>query len=224
MKILKQILVGALAVVVAVACDQGIDPITKVEPGEDTAAPSVTLNNPTEDVIIPFTDEETDLDIQFQVTDDIEITSVAVSVDGSEVATYDEFKDYRRFIDSYVSENMPLGEHTVAVKATDGSGKETTKEFTFEVSNKYVAKYDGEVFYMPFEAEVYLDLLSEKSATVVGEPTFAAGKVGQAYKGAQGAYLTFPTEGLLGSEFSAVFWYNLNAAPDRAGILVIGQA
>ena len=43
-----------------------------------------------------------------------------------------------------------------------------------------------------------------------------------AYQGSTDSYLTFPTDGLLNEEFSAVFRYKVNAAPDRAGVLVIG--
>ena len=45
---------------------------------------------------------------------------------------------------------------------------------------------------------------------------------GDAYLGAADSYLTFPTAGLLGDEFSASFWLQTNADPTRAGILVIG--
>ena len=81
---------------------------------------------------------------------------------------------------------------------------------------------DGETFYMSFEGD-YTEINSGSSATVVGSPTTTSGGVsGQAYQGAEDAYLTFPTDGLLGEEFSAAFWMNINATPDRAGILVIG--
>jgi hypothetical protein len=84
----------------------------------------------------------------------------------------------------------------------------------------YGPKYAGETFYMPFEGS-NKDLVSGTDATVVGTPTFAGqAKLGQdAYAGAANSYLTFPTTGLTGTEFSAAFWLNINAAPDRAGIL-----
>src|SRR5690606_35339367 len=44
-----------------------------------------------------------------------------------------------------------------------------------------------------------------------------------AYAGAADSYLTFPTAGLdLGNELSGIFWYKLNAVPERGGILVVG--
>lgn len=229
MKTINRILFFVLAVFLAGACTQNyIDDISKVEPGEDTEDPAVTITSPTNDVIIPFTDDETSLDIQIEVTDDIEIGSVTVNLDGNQLATFSNFKDYRRFLGTARAENVPLGEHTLQVKATDLAGKETTVTFTFEVSNKYVKKYDGETFYMPFEGGLFMELLEEKNATVVGEPGFAPGKSGQAYAGAADAYLTFPTEGLQGEEFSAAFWYKVRLSDpepeygQRAGILVMG--
>jgi hypothetical protein len=85
----------------------------------------------------------------------------------------------------------------------------------------YEPKYDGEVFYMPFENN-YKEQLTRAEATVVGTPGYAAGKVGQAYAGATDSYLTFPTEDLKNDAFSAVFWMKLDADPNRAGILVMG--
>ncbi|MCB0474343.1 MAG: LamG domain-containing protein, partial [Flavobacteriaceae bacterium] len=81
----------------------------------------------------------------------------------------------------------------------------------------------GETFYMPFNGS-NAEVISGTMATVEGTPGFAGeGKLGgNAYAGAADSYLTFPTDGLLGTEFSATFWYKLNADPDRAGILVVG--
>jgi hypothetical protein len=85
----------------------------------------------------------------------------------------------------------------------------------------YEPIYDGEVFYMPFEDD-NKELVSGTEATVVGTPGFEDGKSGRAYAGATDSYLTFPTDGLQGDEFSAVFWMKINADPNRAGILVMG--
>ncbi|MEO8772834.1 MAG: LamG domain-containing protein [Gelidibacter sp.] len=70
----------------------------------------------------------------------------------------------------------------------------------------------------------YSDSVSDQDATIVGTPGFAgAGYAGSnAYKGAENSYVTFPTAGLLSTQFSAAFWYKINATPDRAGILVVG--
>ena len=88
----------------------------------------------------------------------------------------------------------------------------------------YTPKYDGEAFYLGFDDGEFKEMVSGQMMTVVGTPGFAGeGKVGDnAYAGAADSYLTFPTEGLTGDEFSAAFWMKINAMPDRAGILVIG--
>ena len=223
MKVLKYILVTSVALGLAYACNEGIDSISKVDPGEDEAAPSISLTYPNEDILIPFTDEQADVvDIQFEVTDDIELGSVSLSLDGDQLSTYDTFIDYRRYVGSYEYDGLPVGEHTILISSTDLAGKNSEQSFTFEVSNKYVAKYDGEVFFMPFEGDLYMELITETEAAIVGEPTFAAGKSGDAYAGASGSYLSFPIDDLIdGDGFSATMWYQLDASPDRAGIISI---
>jgi hypothetical protein len=66
------------------------------------------------------------------------------------------------------------------------------------------------------------ELVSFTNATAVGTPGYAAGKVGQAYAGATGASVTFPTDSLIKTqEVSATFWMKVNGTPDRAGILTV---
>lgn len=222
MKILQTFLIATL--LIASGCEEGyIDDISAVEPGPDESAPTVTINYPTSDVVIPFTDEETDLNFEFQAADDIEIKSISISLNGSELVTIDEFKDYRKAFENFMYESLPIGEYTLNVTAIDISDKSTTETVTFEVTNDYVPK-EGETLYMPFEGQLYLDLVTETNPTVVGDPGFAGeGASGaEAYAGAADSYLTFPTEGLLNNEFSASFWYKVNAEPNRAGILVVG--
>ena len=76
---------------------------------------------------------------------------------------------------------------------------------------------------LPFDG-AYQDMASNREVTVVGNPGFAGESVegSNAYAGATGSYLTVPSAGLTTQEFSATMWYNLNAEPNRAGILVIG--
>lgn len=84
------------------------------------------------------------------------------------------------------------------------------------------APKEGETLYMPFNGN-YKDLVSNTAATVVGTPGFAGeGKAGDSYAGAADSYLTFPAAGLQSDAFTASFWLNINAVPDRAGILVMG--
>lgn len=223
MKAYSKLIIFALTILMFNACKQEyIDPISKVDPGPDEAAPTVDLKFPTGDIVIPFTEVETTLNFEFEVTDDIEIESIKLSLDGSELTNYNDFKDYRRALESYEYEDLPVGEYTIQITATDKSGKSTTESLDFEVTNKYVKKYDGEIFYMPFEGGLYMELNDNVSATVVGSPGFAAGKLGNAYQGAADSYLTFPADGLTNDEFSAVFWLKVNGDPDRAGILVMG--
>ena len=85
------ILLGLLVV----SCNEGIDPITAIDAGVDETAPQVNITYPTEGVeLMPF-EEETSIDIAFEVTDDIEVVSITVSMDGSQIAALSSFKDYR---------------------------------------------------------------------------------------------------------------------------------
>ncbi len=219
---IKQIMIGVLVTLFAVACNEGIDPITPMEPGPDETAPSVTIKYPSEGTKLQVPEAETPIDIEFEVTDDIEIGSISVKVDDNEIANFSDFKDYRRALKTIHYENVTNGQHTLSVTATDLEGKSTTKTVNFEKVSPYTPKYDGEMFYMPFDGN-YMELISFQSPTVVGTPGFAGEGVqgGNAYKGASGSYLTFPADGLKTNEFSAVFWMKINAVPDRAGILVM---
>jgi hypothetical protein len=84
-------------------------------------------------------------------------------------------------------------------------------------------RYSGQTLYMPFDGN-YKDVVSSADATVVGSPGFAGEAVigSDSYEGAADSYLTFPTSGLQGDEFSAAFWLKVNAMPDRGGVLVMG--
>lgn len=222
MKILKHILVGVSAVIFTAACNEGIDPISRVEPGPDESAPAVVITYPIEGTLVRVKEDVAPIDIQFEVTDDIEIKSISLSLDGSEITTLSSFKDYRRALESYQYESLTNGVHTLTITATDLSGKSTSESVAFEKVAPYQTRYDGEMFYMPFDGD-YLELVSITNATKVGSPAFSdESKSGKSYAGATDSYLTLPTEGLLGNEFSAAFWYNLNASPDRSGILTIG--
>ena len=83
---------------------------------------------------------------------------------------------------------------------------------------------DGLVFRMSFDGN-FVEAQSEIAATAVGTPTFAPGVEGQAFQGATDSYLTFNISDLVyvpTDELTVAFWYNLNAAPDRAGVLTFG--
>jgi hypothetical protein len=220
MKILQHILIGVLFVAFASACNEGIDPISKVNPGPDQSAPVVTIQYPTEGTEIKVPKLVASITISLEVTDDIEIESITVSIDGSQIAIYNEFLDYRRVILELEYDNVTDGAHVLTVTAKDTEGKTTSESVNFQKALPYIPKYEGEILYLPFDGE-YLDLISFQYATEVGMPGFTDENVvgGKAYAGATDAYLTFPGEDLQTSEFSAVFWMKINAVPDRAGIL-----
>jgi hypothetical protein len=220
MKFLKYLLLCSFTVVLATACNKGIDPITKVEPGTDASAPVVTISYPTEGTLLRVKEDVTSININLSVTDDIEIQSISVKLDGTEITKYISFKDYRIALEKYLYNNVTNGTHTLTITATDLSGKSSSKSVGFEKAAPYKATYSGEVFYMPFDGD-FMELLSCAYATKVGSPDVAAGKKGTAYIGASDSYLTFPSAGIVGNELSIVFWYKVNASPDRAGIISI---
>ncbi|MEA5063494.1 MAG: LamG-like jellyroll fold domain-containing protein [Petrimonas sp.] len=226
MRTLKYLFISTLAIFI-IACESGIDPITPVNPGPDKTDPVIQIQYPLEGTLIRVREDVTPIKIQVDATDDIELASVAISLDGTEIATFSDFKDYRHAIISHNYATLTNGKHTLSVSAKDLSGKVSTQSVKFEKVEPYTPKFDGEIFYVPFDGD-YLDLVSINEATKVGNPSFANGKFQKAYLGAADAYLTFPTKdkskglNLLGAEFSAAFWYKLNSSPNRAGILVIG--
>lgn len=230
MKIFKSILAMALTAAFVVGCkeDGYIDPITAVAPGSDEEAPVVNIIYPAEGTKIRVKEDVTSINIEFEVEDDIEVESIEILLDGNGIATFSNFIDYRHAIDEFTYDELINGAHTLTVEATDLSGKTTAESVEFEKIEPYDPIYDGENFYLPFDGD-FMELVSITNATEVGTPGFAGEGVpaevpgSNAYKGAEGAYLTFPTDIIgLSNEFSASFWYKVNATPDRAGILVIG--
>ncbi|MEE4287589.1 MAG: LamG domain-containing protein, partial [Mariniphaga sp.] len=226
MKTINRILFFVLAVLVAGACTQNyIDDISKVEPGADETAPQVTVKFPPEGYELQTNDAVASLTIDFEVRDDIEIGSISVSIDGTEIASYNEFLDYRVAIKKYTYDNVTTGSHVLAITANDLEGKSTTKNVNFSKAPPYVPQYAGEIFYMPFNSE-FREMNNLQLATTVGTPGFGDGiQGGKAYTGAADSYLTFPSSGLTtGKEISASFWLKIDASDTRAGILSIGPA
>jgi len=224
MKIFKYILASTFAIVLVFACNEGIDPISSVDPGPDETAPAVAITYPAEGTEIKVASEVASINIEFEVTDDIEVQAVEVLLDGNEIASFNEFKDYRRFIGEILYESLVTGDHTLTVSATDIENKTTSTSVNFSKVPPYIPMFAGEIFYMPFDQTTgFTELVSFTNATVVGSPSISTdGLQGGAYAGATDSYLTFPTTALQGNEFSAFFWMKVNAVPDRAGILVIG--
>ncbi|MCB0460377.1 MAG: LamG domain-containing protein [Flavobacteriaceae bacterium] len=225
MKNIFKYILGSL-LIFFISCNDGIDGITKVEPGVDQTAPTIKINKPIDGFKLKVPEAIATITIDFEVRDDIEIGSISVAIDGSEIENYSEFKDYRIFMmDDLVYDNVTTGVHTLTVTATDLDGKTTSSSVNFEKTPPYVPLYDGEMFYMPFDGD-YNEQITITPATEVGSPTFAGESVVglNAYKGATDSYITYPTNGLLNSTgFSAAFWYKVSGSPDRAGILVVGD-
>ncbi|MFD0835306.1 LamG-like jellyroll fold domain-containing protein [Mariniflexile aquimaris] len=223
-KFLKYITAFFMMLAIA-SCNDGIDGITEVDPGADATAPVVTIKAPLNGAKFKVNDPVIAVDIEFEVTDDIEVGTITVFIDGSQIASYSgDFKDYRRVLQALTAENIATGVHELKITATDLDGKSTSATVTFEKEPPYIPLFSNEIFYMAFDND-YVELISVKPTTKVGSPLFAGTSVvgTNAYKGATDSYLTFPTAGLnLGSELSASFWYKVNTDPDRAGVLVIG--
>lgn len=225
MKLIKNIFFVAAAALLAVSCEQGIDPITAVAPGSDASSPVVTVKLPTENYEIKTGELVSPIKIDFEVTDDIELGNVAVKFDGVDIKTYSsaDYKDYRRLIDTLVYDKVTMGNHTISFVAADLAGKTTTKTIAISKVPPYSPKYDGEVFYMPFEGD-YMEMISFKAATVTGTPGFADDGLQntKAYKGAADSYLTYPISSFKNNEFTVGLWVKLNVSPDRAGIITVG--
>lgn len=224
MKLINKFLLFFLLAGLTLTCDRvGIDPISAVDPGPDQGNPVIEISFPVEGSVIQVLEAVTSVNIKFEATDDIELSEVAIDFDGSEIANFKDFIDYRRFLGEYLYDQVTDGAHTITVTATDKNSKTTSASVNFTKEPAYTPLYAGEVLYMPFDGD-FIDLVNIRQPNVIGSPGFAGESVIglDAYAGAADSYLSYPTDGLLGEEFSAVFWMKVNAAPDRAGVLVIG--
>ncbi|WP_035070778.1 LamG domain-containing protein [Anditalea andensis] len=197
-----------------------IDEIIPIDAGPDMEDPEININFPTSGTQIRVPEDETPINIDFEVRDDIEIQSIRILLNQTEIASFTDFLDYRRVILVHRHENLGNGPHILTIEAVDIAGKLSSETVNFEKVEPYTPVYENEVFYLPFDGDV-MELISTQNASIQGSPTFVNGISGRAYQGTANAYLTFPTAGLLHEEFSAVFWYKVNASPNRAGILTI---
>lgn len=237
MKNLKYIFTVCLLSALFISCSQDyIDPINSVAPGEDKLPPVINITSPFNGQQIRVKPDIASITIEVNATDDIEVASVSVKLDGKEVSGTNISKDYRHFVLQCPYDELQNGTHTVIATATDKSGKTSSQTVNFEKIEAYKLQYPemGEMFYMPFNNEL-LDFVSITYATAMGDgkPQYVTGKVeeagktGEAYQNSTATYLSFPVidtvadVNLLTDEFSASFWYKLNNVPDRAGILSI---
>lgn len=224
---MKNILIKTLGIFMMLfiaSCDEGIDSITEIDPGPDTGAPVVTINYPTEGTVITGLELIVPIGIKFKVEDDIEVGSIVVHLDGVQIASYNTFLDYRIVNEEFIYDSLSSGDHILTVTGTDLVDNNTTTTINFSKAPPYEALFAGEVFYMPFDGN-YTELLSITDATEVGTPDFAGEAFAgiNAFKATEGSYVTFPVEDMLGNNMSGAFWYKVNGAPDRSGILTIGD-
>ncbi|MBI6116027.1 LamG-like jellyroll fold domain-containing protein [Salegentibacter maritimus] len=226
MKRINKYFLTLFLLVLFASCDyDNIDPLTQVDPGADAGSPEVNINYPNEGATIKVPEAVASINIKFEVIDDIEVDMIEVLVNGNQVATFEEFLDYRIVNKELTFDNVTNGEHTLTINATDIAGNTTSKIVNFSKEPPYTPKYAGEFFYMPFDGD-FTELVNIKMGNATGDPTisteayFGTG----AYKGILDSYIDVPlNQEDLGSEFSAAFWYKVNADDAaRAGILVAG--
>lgn len=166
--------------------------------------------------------------VQFEVLDDLGLKSVVVKYDNTEIGNYSTFTDPKHFVvTDLLLDNIPNGEHSITVTATDSDGNVITKTVPFikKQADPYLAKYPGEMFYMPFEDNFY-EYMTATPAAEVGSPGYGgegADGTTNSFVAGSDNYLTFPTTGLTTAEISASFWYKVSGSPDRAGLLVFGK-
>lgn len=132
MRIIKSLFLSTLLIFLIAGCkDAFLDEIKTVEPGEDTAAPEVTVNYPANGTEIQVYESVTSVNIEFEATDDIELATITLNLDGAEIASFSDFVDYRKFVGEYTYSELADGDHTLVVTATDINGKSTTETINF---------------------------------------------------------------------------------------------
>jgi hypothetical protein len=223
MKAIKNILFTVLATTLLVACEPELDPITSVRPAADREDPELTIEYPVSGKPVRVI-EGGNTTVTFKVTasDDVELKSVMFNLNGSDIGSVTNFKDYRKAFIDFPVDDMPDGDHTLTVTAEDLTGKTISDEVSFtKVTAQPYTPLEGEIIYLPFEGD-FTEVVSGGSATKVGSPKFVSGKIGDAYAGAGDSYITYPATDLIASsEFAIAFWYKLNPLPPRGGIIAI---
>lgn len=206
----------------AASCEKELDPIIKVNPLPDADAPTIAINYPIQGKPFISPDPAAVLTIKVLAVDDVELGSVVLTMNDTEILRQTSFKDYRRLDLNYNYANVVDGDYTLKATVTDLTGKSATTEVTFtKITAPVYDPMDGEVLYFPLDG-YYLDLISGDELAVVGAPSFVAGKVNDCYAGAPDAYMTYSSTLVKNQEFSVAFWYKINADPQRGGIMSIG--
>jgi len=222
MKLIKNLFILSLIAVFAVSCEKGLDPITPVSPGSDMEDPTLVITYPEVGKVVRSQDSIAKVTFKFIAIDDIELKSIVIQLDGTEIGNLTSFKDYRRAVVDFVYEELTDGDHSLVITVTDLTGKIVTKTLNFrKVTVPPYTALAGEVLYLPLDGD-YMDLITGKEAAKTGAPTFAEGKIGNAYAGAADSYMTYPAAELMTStEFSMACWIKVNSLPTRAGVVSI---
>lgn len=218
--ILNFIVIGTVLSFSLTACKKGyIDDISQVAPGNDELAPTGTIISPAvSTVVIPFTDTKTDYTFSFSASDDIELKNIDISLDGTQLASFNSFIDYRSYAGTFEYKDLPLGNHTFVVTATDLSGKTTSKSFAFTVTNTYQPIFPSEVFFVPFDnpstdpLKIASDVVLNTSA-IANNTSTTAGISGNAMQGGGLNYVSYskPNSWISTSQsFTLSFWFKLN--------------
>ena len=213
---LKFIFIGIVLALSYTACTKDyIDPISKVAPGNDALAPTVSILSPASStVVIPFTDTKTNYTFKFSVGDDIELKNIDIELNGVKLASFTSFIDYRSYTGTYEYKDLPTGNYTFVVTATDLSGKITSKSFIFTITNVYQPIFSSEVFFVPFDNPVNAtaDIISN-TLPVSNTTSIISGINGNAMMGGYEKYISYnkPNNWISASQsFSISFWFKLN--------------
>ena len=141
--------------------------------------PQVTFvnPNPSGSTVLQSIQPTTSTTIKFEVTDDIAIKSIVVKYNDTEIANMVSFTDPKHVVvNDLVLNNIANGDHTITVIATDSDDNVNTKTVPFvkKQADPYNPKYEGEVFYMPFEGN-YLFRRHGSCRILVGNKLVFAG-------------------------------------------------
>lgn len=225
MKIFKPIFICSLLAMFAAGCEQELDPITEVKPGSDNDDPTVVITYPAPGKSIRLIEGNPNtFNLIVTTEDDIEIASVNFQIDGEDMGSVTEFKDYRRAVVNFPVNDLEDGDHSLLVTVTDKTGKTATatRNFKKTTAPPYTAM-EGELLYLPFDGD-FADAISGAEPVVNGSPTNVTGKVGDAYQGSSDSYLSFPADEIVKSDnFAVAFWYKLNPTPGRGGLISLSR-
>lgn len=232
---MKKILYTLTAVLVLffASCEEGIDPISVVEPGVDAAVPVVTFMNMyvgtnTKNTLgkdVVTLNVQDSVTIQFKVVDDIELGNVKVKLNGTLVEEFSSFLDYRRFIHSVGLGNLGLGEYVLSVEVSDKDGNSNTNVLNFKKSSPYTRYTSNEVIYLPFDS-TYQEMIALGQTYPNGGSYFSkVAKIGDfSLFNPTGAYVSVPADKIMNPEVSFAFWWFPTSTPKSASILTCGSS